>query len=585
MDPITIFILSSIAQAVLDAMANNAFDAVINKLKGDPAKKDLEQAIGKALSRYATGERYYLAQPLLGKDSLLALPGVASEISKLLRFDIAPDLVKVGRLWRESLEDPPPWRNFEDETALLFSYIQNELKATGTFRTAFQNKSLESISINSEVSAQSLGTIVEELNKLISIMDGGYGILLNSFNRSPANIRCEIRDFTPLLLEKTAAFVGRRFIFEDLNKFIDQNPCGYYFIAGDPGIGKSAIAAKLVRDTGCVHHFNIRPEGINRPSDFLRNVCAQLIATYQLDHTIIPPEALTDAGFLLKLLEEVSAKVGKNEKCIIVIDALDEVDEMEGRSSANLLYLPRRIPSGIFIIATTRVYEGLRLQIENAEQKITTIQQDSSENRADIEEFILGKTELPSVKRYLSEQNLDAKIFTRQMINKAQGNFMYLHFVLPEIERGAYAHLEIENIPAGLKSYYEDHWRRIRRKTDELSWFEDKLPVVIALTISKEPVSLELLSRLAFQIRGQPQIMRMGIVRAVLADFQQFIYITEVMTSDEIEQRYRWYHNSFFEFVAKKEDVKEERISLIEWNKKIAKMLWDELDLDSKNKS
>src|SRR5215469_11055035 len=93
---------------------------------------------------------------------------------------------------------------------------------------------------------------------------------------------------------------------------------------------------------------------------------------------------------------------------------------------------------------------------------------------------------------YITAQGIDDPRFIRLMVEKSQGNFMYLRYVLPEIESGAYQDLVLDAIPTGLMNYYEDHWRRMRGR-DEQAWFEYKLPVVMALTVVKEPVSINLL--------------------------------------------------------------------------------------------
>jgi nucleoside-triphosphatase THEP1 len=45
----------------------------------------------------------------------------------------------------------------------------------------------------------------------------------------------------------------------------------HFFIQGDPGIGKSAIAARLAKERGYIHHFNIRADGIDTVEVFLKN--------------------------------------------------------------------------------------------------------------------------------------------------------------------------------------------------------------------------------------------------------------------------------------------------------------------------
>ncbi|MDM8528508.1 hypothetical protein QUF58_09895 [Anaerolineales bacterium HSG24] len=162
-------------------------------------------------------------------------------------------------------------------------------------------------------------------------------------NTTP-NIRKRIYDFSNLIEEKTRDFVGRAFVFQAIDAFIDNNPRGYFFIRGEPGIGKSSLSARLVSQRGYLHHFNVLGEGINKPSDFLANVCAQLIARYHLDYQSLPQGATENSNILNKLLREAVEKLSPDEKIIILVDALDESYTNSHPKGVNLLYLPTYLP-------------------------------------------------------------------------------------------------------------------------------------------------------------------------------------------------------------------------------------------------
>ena len=92
------------------------------------------------------------------------------------------------------------------------------------------------------------------------------------FKATPANLR---RSFDALMGNKLRGFVGRQFVFDAVDGFLDAHDSGYFVICGVPGIGKSALMAKLINDRGFVHHFNIASQNIRSPRVFLENVCAQ----------------------------------------------------------------------------------------------------------------------------------------------------------------------------------------------------------------------------------------------------------------------------------------------------------------------
>lgn len=568
-DPlISTVILGMVADAFIAALADKVTGELWTKLKGDPAKNAFKQALGAAIHRYGlTGTRLDLAQPLLKENGPLTEPIVAAELTQLIRFDREPNVELIGQRWRAAIPNSAQWRNFTTEASLLLKHLRDELRATEVFRPVFDAKSLDSIAADAAGSVEALAKVEAQMAMIHDLLAAGLGELIRAFSRSSAEIHERIYDFTALIEDKVEGFVGRTFIFETIDQFIRDNTRGYLFVRGDPGIGKSALAAQLVKTRGYLHHFNVRAEGINKSSTFLQNICAQLIAAYDLDYATLPPEATEDASFLKRLLSEVSAQLDDG-RCVIVVDALDEVDLTGIPAGVNVLYLPLTLPPGIFIIATAR-REQLNLRIDIAERADLYIEQDEPGNIADVREYISTQIPRSGLQTYLAKQQIDSQFFIEHLVKQSQGNFIYLRMVLPEIEQGVYQDLAYQALPAGLASYYEDHWQRMRRRS-ELDWFEHKLPVILALTVVKEPVSLDLISDFS-AIKDRRK------VRAVLRDFDQFIYQSEVDAQVGRQRRYRWYHASFFEFIAAKEDIAEERVSLVEANRKIADRLWGDL--------
>jgi hypothetical protein len=560
-------ILTFAAEAFFGALIDDVAGDVYEKLKGDPARNAFKRALGAAIQRYATGPRLPLANPLLDEQGVLTLPAVATELTHIIRFDREPDAKLIGDQWKQALESPPQWRDFTEEARRLLGYLQSELRDTDVFRPVFEARDLNQVAVNTEAATEHLAHIEAQLGDLVELMQSRFGGINAYFLNATFGIRDQIRDYTNYIEEKTRGFVGRQFIFDAVDQFLNEKSRGYILVRGDPGIGKTALAAQIVKTRGYVHHFNIRAEGVNKASDFLKNVCAQLIAVYELEHTVLPPEATQDGGFLRKLLEEVSAKLD-GEKCMIVVDALDEVDNLGVSSGTNTLYLPMTLPEGIYVICTMRRDE-VPLRIDIPEQLPLFIEQDDAGNIADVREYVTIQTPRAGIQTYIQIQNIDDSFFIQHMVEKSQGNFIYLRMVLPEIEQGAYTDLDLTAIPAGLFSYYQDCWSRLRRDS-ELDWFDFKLPVIIALTVVKEPVSIDLLSDFSY-------IDDKRRIRAVLNDFDQFIYKVDVDYDGGKQRRYRWYHASFFEFIADKEEVSEEHVDLVEGHRKIADKMWSEL--------
>ena len=81
------------------------------------------------------------------------------------------------------------------------------------------------------------------------------------------------------------------------------------------------------------------------------------------------------------------------------------------------------------------------------------IRHDSGANTADVREYIQSAVSRPGILAYIASRGIDDDVFVKHLVRKSEGNFMYLHHVLPEIERGAYRDLTLMALPAGLKNY------------------------------------------------------------------------------------------------------------------------------------
>ncbi|HYO15719.1 MAG TPA: CHAT domain-containing protein [Thermoanaerobaculia bacterium] len=365
----------------------------------------------------------------------------------------------------------------------------------------------------------------------------------------PHQITEQIRDFSGYVQEKTEGFVGRKFVFEAIHQFASANPRGYFFVRGDPGIGKTSLLAAMVKNEGHAHHFNIRTRNIAGTADFLRSVCAQLITRHRLGFSSLPPDATRDSGFLMTLLDQISKRLREDQRVFVLVDALDEADRAGLASRANTLCLPEILPAGIVFVVTSRRESETELPLRiHCQQKTLYLEHGSRDNLADVEEFVRNQLTLPGIQVYLRVKALPEAAFVEQMVEKSEGNFMYLHHVIPEIANGSYAERPLEEIPQGLESYYQDHWNRIKAQDGE-AWLRYKLPVIMALTVVSEPVPLDAVQRFA----GVDDPLR---VLSVLKDWQAFLH-EETFAGDggTKEKRYRLYHLSFLDFLKKKDEV------------------------------
>ncbi len=378
---------------------------------------------------------------------------------------------------------------------------------------------------------------------------------------TPKNVPTQ---FQSLIADKTEGFVGREYVFDAIEAFIANNPKGYFTLIGDPGQGKSAILAKYVQDTGCIAHFNVLLQSPNRADQFLESVCRQLIERYELDYDPLPPNATRDGEVLGQLLDEVAQK-SDDQAVIIAVDALDEVDAASYRDAANILYLPVYLPDDVYFILTRR--RGVEVPLTSfAPIQTLNLLDLQTDSERDVRTYIGNRVNSSgNLRQQIDRRRETITEFTNKIAEKSETNFMYLRYVLLDIESGWYQDLTLEQFPQGLQGYYEFHWRRMGMTADPLP--VEKIKIVYILGEVREPVS----RRKICNFSGEDEYA----VQQVLNEWKQFLH--ELMKE---EKRYSVYHASFRDFLHRQDILEKHPVTIPGIHQLIAKnelKVWQKL--------
>jgi hypothetical protein len=396
-----------------------------------------------------------------------------------------------------------------------------------------------------------------------SVAIGGYnsGMVITGdvnifqfFHRSSGTIGQYIRtrEFETLVAARTKDFIGRSFIFDAIDQALNNTqhfPSGYIVVNGEPGIGKTSLLARLVKQNNFIHHFNIATQNIRTAKDFLGNVCAQIITAYGLEYSTLPDNATRDSGFLSSLLLQAVAK-SNGKPVVIVIDALDEAEDDGLPPDVNRLFLPSVLPEGVFFLVSTRPQYDYRLDVDN--KKEIPIESGGLQNREDIQQYIENFVEqnADSMLPAITHWDLTKEQFVQTLMDKSEGNFMYLVYVLQDIAKGFINPHNIDHVsrlPQGLKGYYQRHWRSMQHNEPDRfrNYYE---PVVCMLATAREPVSI--IQIVEWTRRQWPQLSA-GEIEKVIRSWREFL------TEDESLEppTYRIYHYSFQNFLRKEVDL------------------------------
>lgn len=545
-------------QAVVPLLAP-AVDAVMQHLPGrgrpggrgsgeQSVRMAAEIALGRAITRYATSDgKEALAVPLLRAEGFLASAEVAAGLAEVLTGGDVSSAEDFARRWGEAMPGRKGGRDLTEDARELLGYVRAEGQQLAPLRrlrpagpqAGPRSRPWSSMDVAIGMKEQ-LSGLREELASL-AIQAARLGEATRDL---PPRVRVQLYDQTPLILRSSNGFVGRQFVFTKLSEFIERERSGYCFVLARPGIGKTALLARLLLDEpGYIRHFNVLTDEVTTPAAFLKNVCAQLIGAYHLPYDELPERAAYDNGFLTELLER-SVIASPHRKVVVVVDALDEAQVRGRLPGTNPLYLPRALPDGCAFIVTVRTDAPAwrpYLEPECARDEVP-IDERGNENMDDIREFIRSQSAGQGIGRYLESHGFDLDQFIGHLAAKSEGNFMYLRHVLPAIEAGGYlADRDIADLPAGLTEYYADQLERMKG-TDDEAWFSWKRPVVTALADAGQPLTIR-------EIATAAGVRDMARVAAIVREWLQFLDGVPVTRDGRGTRAYRIFHASFKEFL------------------------------------
>lgn len=463
-------------------------------------------------------------------------------------YDVALKKIKEVVDWREQ-----DWNTLGEEIRKLNIDIQQILsefkdcfermvKLSATPIDSLINSNIEELQKVQKLDSLKLDTLLETVIKLNESLTKFDNNKLKNFSPFPD-------EFKSLIEDKIKSFCGRKFVFSAFEKFQEKYSKGYFTVVGDAGMGKSAIAAKYVFEKHFPCYFNIIAQGRNRPEDFLESICQQLMNRYNLQD-----------GDLPTLLAKISQQLSGDKKLVIVVDALDEVEQEAG--AENILHLPETLPERVYFILTRRPYniekKRLRVLCSCEELDLTqAIYQDLSHDdvKAYISLFINNDSEhQEALSKWIANRNITESNFIEQVAAKSENNFMYLRYVLPGIARGLYDDLSLKQLPDGLQDYYQQHW--VRMGMDDTPQ-EIKVIILFILVEIGTPIPCTMIADICQQDRYD--------VQCVLDEWVE--YLKDQIIDEDI--CYSFYHASFFEFLKAKGALDSKRKIFQEVNQRI----------------
>ena len=356
---------------------------------------------------------------------------------------------------------------------------------------------------------EAFADVVRAISTAIDELRGGRAHAHTS--TPPPGSPAEFPDYFPgqrqLIDEHNSVMVGRGYVRQAIDRFIATQPRGYFIVEGGPGLGKTSIAAKLVADQKCAHHFVGRTGRRADIALIVSSLLAQLGGVR--DPAVLRMTTLEDLTALYE--DALRHRAARTAPCLVVIDALNE---LPARPSEGLPFLPvESLPVGAYIVVTAQPGAQIEGLLESLAAVPTQV-------------YELGPLLPEEIRQLIVARQPDAPAAVIERINRASfGNPLYVRATLDAMAVGG--NFDADTLPEVVEGYF----RRATREAAASPLLRDALGF---LAVSRQGLSLAELG----QITGEKQ---RSIREQAIEPIRPFLR--------ETDDGFVFYHERFHHFV------------------------------------
>ena len=375
----------------------------------------------------------------------------------------------------------------------------------------------------------------------------------------------------------TEGFTGREWVFEEIDQWLQQRNERFFILTGEPGVGKSAIAAQLTqtrKDIAAYHFCIARQISTVEPNNVLLSLAAQLIKYFPdygeaLVNTVKPLflqvnveiniENIRDSvvqGVVIEnlhihypkqaldiVLRQALAALPNPPKkpVLILIDSLDEAVTYSNENNlVTLLSSVDDLPSWVRFILTSRPDKQRVLSyFQTLKPYYYHLNELSEKNKKDIHQYVDRRVVSEPIQVQIQRFQVQPEALINQITELSQGNFLYAKVLLDDIELGGQPLDNLAALPKSLNELYYNFLLRLKAE-----WEGKYQPIFGILTVTKASVTEEELANLLSEQLNETELgQRLRVV-------QQFL---DVVQNDYAENTYTLFHQSLQDYLTDKE--------------------------------
>lgn len=378
-------------------------------------------------------------------------------------------------------------------------------------------------------------------------------------------------DFERDVERLTTDFTERKWVLADVDRWLKCYGQRFFILTGQPGVGKSAIAARLTQVCPDIAAYHFCIAGRNNtivPATVLRSLAAQLgerlpdygvalantvkpihlsvevhidieqmtggeVTGVIINH-LYPSDPQQELDILLRA--PLAALPAPDKPLVILVDSLDEAVTYRGDENlATLLVGMDDLPPWVRFICTTRPERRVLRYFDPLQPYVLAA--DSQPNLDDIQRYITMRVRRGRLPTRLEWASVDPQALSSYLLDLSGGNFLYTRVLLDDIEAGRQPLDDLTALPRSLDEIYHGFLRRFTVN----EWTERYQLLLSVLAVAQEPLSeaqlVNFSSLPATQVR-----QHLGVLRQFLET-----------PGDGAEETYTLFHQSLRDYLLDEE--------------------------------